>query len=207
MTERNSLHYCHDVSYQCWFTSEEANIYCNNFISSNAEVCSHLIFASSVRLALINAVELERNGWFSFLCCDWKEHRSIIKKLANRISYQTWYKGYLKGKFGRGVQICEGRVHIRRRIWTGGAKSAGVQIRCYTALDEGEREVRIILQSEGGDWVFLFLAVWASFSSLFGFCAKKTSVFQFCCSFRFADYTRFSFWFSVFVKNTNGFEP
>ena len=139
------------------------------------------------------------------LCCDWKEHRSIIKKLANRISYQTWYKGCLKGKFGRRVQIWERGVHIRQRIWTGGAKSAGVQIRCDTVSDEGEREVRITVQSEGGDWVFLFLAVWASFSSLFGFCAKKNTVFQFCCSFWFADYTRFSFWFSVFVNNTNGF--
>ena len=138
------------------------------------------------------------------LCCDWKEHRFIIKKLANRISYQTWYKGCLKGKFGRGVQICEGAVHIRQRIWTGGTNPWGSKS-AVTALDEGEREVRIILQSEGGDWVFLSLAVWASFSSLFGFCAKKTSVFQFCCSFRFADYTRFSFWFSVIVKNTNGF--
>ena len=34
--------------------------------------------------------------------------RTSTKKLANRISYQIWYKGCLKGKFGRGVQICEG---------------------------------------------------------------------------------------------------
>ena len=55
--------------------------------------------------------------------------RTSTKKLANRISYQIWYKGCLKGKFGRGVQICEGRstsasgfgpgVQIR-----GGSKSA-----------------------------------------------------------------------------------
>ena len=30
------------------------------------------------------------------------------KKLANRISYQIRYKRCLKGKFGRGVQICGG---------------------------------------------------------------------------------------------------
>ena len=56
--------------------------------------------------------------------------KNIDKKLANRISYQIWYKGCLKGKFGRGVQICEGGsistsgfkpgVQIR-----GGSKSAG----------------------------------------------------------------------------------
>ena len=65
MTGRNSLHYCYDVSYQCWFASEEAKIYCNNFNSSNAVVCSHLILAYTVRLAIINAAELERNGCFS----------------------------------------------------------------------------------------------------------------------------------------------
>ena len=65
MSGRNSLHYCYDVSYQCWFASEEAKIYCNNFNSSNAVVCSHLILAYTVRLAMINAAELERNGCFS----------------------------------------------------------------------------------------------------------------------------------------------
>ena len=64
MTGRNSLHYCYDVLYQCWFASEEAKIYCNNFNSSNAVVCSHLILAYTVRVAKMNAVELERNGWF-----------------------------------------------------------------------------------------------------------------------------------------------
>ena len=65
MSGSNSLHYCYDVSYQCWFASEEAKIYCNNFNSSNAVVCSHLILAYTVRLAIINAAELERNGCFS----------------------------------------------------------------------------------------------------------------------------------------------
>ena len=65
MSGRNSLRYCYDVSYQCWFASEEAKIYCNNFNSSNAVVCSHLILAYTVRLAMINAAELERNGCFS----------------------------------------------------------------------------------------------------------------------------------------------
>ena len=52
--------------------------------------------------------------------------KNIDKKLANRISYQIRYKRCSKGKFGRGVQTCEGGVHIRQRIWTGGG---GVQIR------------------------------------------------------------------------------
>ena len=39
--------------------------------------------------------------------------KNIDKKLANRISYQIRYKRCLKGKFGRGVQICGGGVHIR----------------------------------------------------------------------------------------------
>ena len=47
-----------------WFASEEAKIYCDNFNSSNAVVFSHLIFVYTVRLATINEVELERNGWF-----------------------------------------------------------------------------------------------------------------------------------------------
>ena len=34
--------------------------------------------------------------------------KNIDKKLANRINYQICYKRSLKGKFGRGVQICEG---------------------------------------------------------------------------------------------------
>ena len=35
---------------------------CNNFNSLNAVVCSHLILEYTVRLAIMNAVELERNG-------------------------------------------------------------------------------------------------------------------------------------------------
>ena len=43
-----------------------SKIYCNNFNSSNEVVCSHLILAYAVRLTVMNAVELERNGWFFF---------------------------------------------------------------------------------------------------------------------------------------------
>ena len=129
MTGRNSLHYCYDVSYQCWFASEEAKIYCNNFNSSNAVVCSHLILAYTVRLAIMNAVELERKGWFLFFYLYWGNvvlwlKRTSTKKLANRISYQIWYKGCLKGKFGRGVQICEGGPYPLADL-DRGSKSAG----------------------------------------------------------------------------------
>ena len=91
MAGRNSFHYCYDVSYQCLFASEEAKIYCDNFNNSNAVVCSHLIFAYTARLAIINAIELERNGWlfFTFIeeCCVVIE-KNIDQKLANRISCQ-----------------------------------------------------------------------------------------------------------------------
>ena len=54
--------------------------------------------------------------FFTFIeeCCVVIE-KNIDKELVNRISYQIWYRRYLKGKFGRGggVQICEGGVHIR----------------------------------------------------------------------------------------------
>ena len=40
-------------------------------------------------------------------CCIVME-KNIGEKLATRISYQIWYKRCLKGKFGRGVQICQG---------------------------------------------------------------------------------------------------
>ena len=117
MTGCSSLRYCYNVSYQCWFASEEAKIYYNNFNSSNAVVCSHLILAYTVWLAIINAAELERNGlvfFFTFIeeCCVEIE-KNIDENIAKRISYQIWYKRCLKGKFGRGVQICEGGVHIR----------------------------------------------------------------------------------------------
>ena len=47
---------------ECWEEEEEAKIYWNNLNCSNAVVCLHLILTYTVRLAIINAVELERNG-------------------------------------------------------------------------------------------------------------------------------------------------
>ena len=108
MTERNSLHYCYDVLYQCWFASEEARIYYNNFNRSNAVVCLYLIPTYN---------KCGRNGtiWLFFFifieeCCVVTE-KNIDKKLANRISYQIWYKRCLKGKFGKGSKSAKGGPH------------------------------------------------------------------------------------------------
>ena len=117
MTGHNSHHYCYDVSYQCWFASEEAKIYCYNFNRSNAVVCSHLILAYTVRLALINEAGLERNGWFFFFieeCCVVIE-KNIDKKLANRISYQIWHKRCLRGNFSRGSKSAGGPIPLWHR--------------------------------------------------------------------------------------------
>ena len=136
MTGRNSLHYRYDVSYQCWFASEEAKIYWNNFNSSIAVVCSYLILAYTVRLTIINVAELERNGWFFFIlieeCCVIIE-KNIDKKLANRTSYQIWYKRCLKGKFGTGSKSAKEGPHPQVDLDRGSISVSGfwpgVQIR------------------------------------------------------------------------------
>ena len=124
MTRRNSLHYCYDVSYQCWFTSEEAKIYCYNFNSSNA-VLSNSCVLCTTRCNKCGRIGTKWLFFFTFIeeCCVVIE-KNIDKKLANRISYQIWYKGCLKGKFGRGVQICEGGPYPLADL-DRGSKSAG----------------------------------------------------------------------------------
>ena len=52
---------------------------------------------------------------------------------------------------------------------------------------------------------FSVLRFWLFFRSVFRFLLQKTSVFRFWWSSRFADFSFFSIWFSVFVKNTSGF--
>ena len=52
---------------------------------------------------------------------------------------------------------------------------------------------------------FSVLWFWLFFRSVFRFLCQKTSVFRFWCSLRFAGFSLFSIWFSVFVKNTSGF--
>ena len=52
---------------------------------------------------------------------------------------------------------------------------------------------------------FLVWRFWIFFWSVFRFLCQKTSVFRFWCSIRFADFSFFSIWFLVFVKNTSGF--
>ena len=43
------------------------------------------------------------------------------------------------------------------------------------------------------------------FRSVFRFLCQKTSAFRFYCSLRFADFSFFRIWFSVFVENDSGF--
>ena len=76
--------------------------------------CSSLFASNSCVYCTTRSNKCGRIGtkwlfFFTFIeeCCVVIE-KNIDKKLANRISYQIWYKGCLKGKFGRGVQICEG---------------------------------------------------------------------------------------------------
>ena len=91
--------------------------------------------------------------FFTFIekCCVAIE-KNIDKKLANIISYQIWYKGCFKGKFGRGGPNLRRGVHIRWRIWTG-----GVHIRCDTVSSSsmfrevrgyGERQLKMIFWEE-----------------------------------------------------------
>ena len=53
--------------------------------------------------------------------------RNIDRKLANRISYQIRYKRRSKGKFGRGVKICERGPRLLTDM------DGWVQIRCDTS--------------------------------------------------------------------------
>ena len=52
---------------------------------------------------------------------------------------------------------------------------------------------------------FSVLRFWLFFRSVFRFLLQKTSVFLFWWSLRFAGFSSFSIWFSVFVNNTSVF--
>ena len=95
-----------------------AKIYCNNFSSSNAVVCSHLILANTVRLPIINAAELEQNGCFSIpvLWLKRTSTKSLQVELLTKYDTNDVKKESLVG----GVQICEVGVHVHQQIWTGG---------------------------------------------------------------------------------------
>ena len=135
MTGRNSLYYCHDVSYQCWFASEEAKIYCNNFNSTNAVICSHLILAYTVRLAIINAAELERNGCFSVPL--WRNVVLRLKRTSTeslQIELVTKYdtNDAQKESLVEGVQIFDGGSISASGYGRGSPNPRGVQICCDT---------------------------------------------------------------------------
>ena len=76
--------------------------------------CSSLFASNSCVYCTTRYSKCDRIGtkWLFFFtlieeCCAVIE-KNIDKKLVYRISYQIWYKRYLKGMFGRRVQICEG---------------------------------------------------------------------------------------------------
>ena len=136
MTGRNSLHYCHDVSYQCWFASEEAKIYCNNF---NKFECSNLFASNSCvycRLAIINAAELERNGCFSVPLLRnvvlWLKRTSTESLQIELVTkYDT--NDAQKESLVEGVQICEGGSISANVYMDGGVQiRGGFQICCDT---------------------------------------------------------------------------
>ena len=129
MIGRNSLHYCYDVSYICWFALEEEKIYCSNLNSSNAVVCLHLhvILAYTVRLALINAAELERSGWFFFTFiegCYVVIKKNIDEKLANRIRCQIWYKRCQRESLIGGPNVRRGSIAVSG-FWPGVQMTGG----------------------------------------------------------------------------------
>ena len=132
MTRRDSLHYCHDVSYQCWFASEEAKIFCNNFDNSNAVICLHLILAYTVPLAIINAAELERNGCFSVPLLRnvvlWLKRTSTESLQIELVTKNDAQKESLV----EGVQICEGGSISASGYGRESPNPRGVQICCDT---------------------------------------------------------------------------
>ena len=99
----------------------------------------------------MNAIELERNGCCCFFYLHWGNvvlwlKRTSTKKLANGISYQIWYKGCLKGKFGRGSKSAKGGPYPLADLnwWSksaGGPNPRGVQIRCDTGFFETPKDI------------------------------------------------------------------
>ena len=77
------------------------------YFSPHLEKIKQLLICSKHQ----NTWEDTGNGFFFFNCieeCCVVIENNIDKKLANRISYQIWYKGCLKGKFGRGSKSAKG---------------------------------------------------------------------------------------------------
>ena len=104
---------------------QKKQIYWNNFKSSNAVVCLHLIIAYTGRLAIIHAAELERNGCFSLpllrnVVLWWKR----ISAKSFQIELVTKYDTSMIETFCRGVQICEGRSISASGFGPGGSISA-----------------------------------------------------------------------------------
>ena len=61
------------------------------------------------------------------------------------------------------------------------------------------------IKSQRGEyWDFRFCGFGYLRDRFFGFCVNKSSVLRFCFLLRFANFSVFSIWSSVFVKNTIG---
>ena len=83
--------------------------------------------------------------------------KNIDKKLANRISYQIRYKRCSKGKFGRGVQICEGGPNPRRvqnPLWHLG-KMSSTGFRSVLAVPS-------VVLDEAANFVVLVEVIWSN---------------------------------------------
>ena len=80
-----------------------------------------------------------------------------------------------------------------------------VKISCITSVDDFTLVIDLIGQFRRGALGFSVLRFCLFFRSVFRFLLQKTSVFRFWWSLRFADFSFFSIWFSVFVNNTSGF--
>ena len=81
---------------------EKSGIHCS--YSTTKFCCSHLILAYTVRLAIINAAELERNGCFSLSLST----KSLQIELVTKYDTNDFFKESLVGVGGGGVQIYEG---------------------------------------------------------------------------------------------------
>ena len=114
------------------------SIYCNNFNSSNAVVCSHLILAYTVWLTIMNAVELERNGCFVLFFFFFSPSLRNVVLWLKRTSTESLQIELVtkndaqKESLVEGVQICEGGSISASGYGRESPNPRGVQICCDT---------------------------------------------------------------------------
>ena len=109
-------------------------MFCNNFDNSNAVICSHLILAYTVPLAIINAAELERNGCFSAPLLRnivlWLRTSTESLQIESVTKYDT--NDAQKESLVEGVQIFDGGSISACGYGRGSPNPRGVQICCDT---------------------------------------------------------------------------